>query len=153
MALNYEEGRCWQEMLDTPPTTAAGLALALAAFCYAIEGSAAGAHFHDPESWYLHGIDGAGGTAYRMLPALWRSPAAAELFKDIPAGDPKGYLAERERSIEAFDKAVAEAEARPHEPTWGEVRGAMIASEAAGKPISEDEAVALLRAHGTREAA
>ena len=88
-----------------------------------------------------------------MLPALWRSLAAAELFRDLPAGDPKDYLAERERSVEAFNKALGEAEKRPYEPTGYEVHAAMIASEAAGKPISEDEAIALFRAHGTREAA
>ena len=51
VALSDEERRAWQEMQDTPPTTAAGLSLALAAFLYRMEAYAAGSQFHDPETW------------------------------------------------------------------------------------------------------
>lgn len=43
-------------------------------------------------------------------------------------------------------KALEEGREPPYSPTWGEVRGAMIASEAAGKPISEEEATEILKA-------
>jgi hypothetical protein len=57
------------------------------------------------------------------------------------------------REMDARLAAIDEGREPPYEPTGYEVRGAMIASEAAGRRISEDEAIALLRAHGKRDAA
>ena len=65
-------------MLDTPPTTPAGLALMLAAFLYSMKGQSVGTHFSDPESWFISGDTASQGTLYALLPMLWSSPAAAE---------------------------------------------------------------------------
>ena len=140
-ALYDESERLWQELLGTPPQTAAGLALMLAAYAYESQATAAGCHFSDPDSWYFEAPRAGTGSC-------WRSGAA----RPLPSCSRICRLVTR-RTVEAFDKALAEAEKRPYDPNGYEVRGAIIASEAAGKLISEDEAVALLKAQASREAA
>ena len=52
-ALYLEEGRLWQEMVDTSPQTAAGLAIMLAAAVYRIEATAAGKPLPRPRQLVL----------------------------------------------------------------------------------------------------
>ena len=58
----------------------------------------------------------------------------------------RGDLRKIDAMLAERAQALDEGREPPYEPSWGEVRGAMAGAQNAGKPITEAEAVALLKA-------